>query len=558
MNVAQLELIQAERTYGKVSRVDNGWIVADVPPHVAIRLKQVFPQIPKAKAEWYRITGGDDVAEDLLWFMVRYPMQIGPAVMADLRERKKRRKTEIAEADRIMLPDWTPGRSTAFNDGYAPYLYQAQAAALALRTGRLLVGDDVGLGKTVSALAAIVDGPKPAAVVCQAHLSEQWQEFVEEFTGLSVHVIDKTRPYDLPEADVYVFRFSNIGGWTTVAEQGLFRTVVFDEMQELRHGLATQKGTASYYFCHHAEVRVGLTATPVYNYGSEIWQVIRFLDESALGSYDDFCREWCTGSRVNDPQALGAYLRDLNLVLRRTEADVGVQMPPVNTLTVDLPWSDEIAEATEDEARTLAMRILEGSFTQQGQAAREFDALMRRVTGLVKARPVAAYVRMLVEAGAPVLLAGWHRDVYDIWLEALSDLNPVMYTGTESSAAKRRARDAFVSGESDLLIISLRSGVGLDGLQRRGRIVAFGEIDWSPQIHRQVIGRLRRPGQEHQVDALYFLTEGGSDPVMVETNGIKASQARGIMDPFLEVEEVHSDDSRIKRLARQFLEGRRP
>ena len=180
--------------------------------------------------------------------------------------------------------------------------------------------------------------------------------------------------------------------------------------------------------------------------------------------------------------------------------------------------------------------------------------LLRRLTGVVKAVPVATYVRMLIEAGEPVLLVGWHRDVYDIWLDKLSDLNPVMYTGTESPAAKRRTKEAFCSGETDLMIISLRSGIGLDGLQHRCHTVVFGELDWSPQVHRQVIGRLRRPGQKNQVDAVYCHTNGGSDPLVIEMLGLKASQAKGIVDPLSGVDQVYSDDSRLKRLAKDFLE----
>ena len=51
----------------------------------------------------------------------------------------------------------------------------------------------------------------------------------------------------------------------------------------------------------------------------------------------------------------------------------------------------------------------------------------------------------LVEAGEPVLLGGWHREVYRIWNEALADLNPLMFTGSESQPAKARAKRA--SGE---------------------------------------------------------------------------------------------------------------
>lgn len=53
--------------------------------------------------------------------------------------------------------------------------------------------------------------------------------------------------------------------------------------------------------------------------------------------------------------------------------------------------------------------------------------------------------------------------------------------------------------------------------------------------------------------AIYLVSDWGSDPAMVEVLGVKRSQASGIVDPHLGVETVHSDDSRIKALARDYL-----
>lgn len=48
------------------------------------------------------------------------------------------------------------------------------------------------------------------------------------------------------------------------------------------------------------------------------------------------------------------------------------------------------------------------------------------------------------------------------------------------------------------VIMSLRSGAGVDGLQKHSRVAVFGERDWSPQVHEQCIGRIRRssPGAQ--------------------------------------------------------------
>ena len=218
-----------------------------------------------------------------------------------------------------------------------------------------------------------------------------------------------------------------------------------------------------------------------------------------------------------------------------------------------IPYDREAAAAQEDLARALAHKVLEGRFTERGQAARDLDRMLRQATGVAKAPHVAAYVDMLARDARKIVLCGWHRDVYDIWLARLAHLRPVLYTGTETPKQKRAAKQAFVEGEARLFILSLRSGSGLDGLQEVSNDVVFGELDWSPQVHRQIIGRLRRPPNADQVTAHYLCTDGGSDPGLMETLGIKADQSRGILDPGEAIAPVTRDESRMKRLAELYL-----
>lgn len=132
-----------------------------------------------------------------------------------------------------------------------------------------------------------------------------------------------------------------------------------------------------------------------------------------------------------------------------------------------------------------------------------------------------------------------------------------MYTGTETAAQKEKAKQDFIDGKTNLFIISLRSGVGLDGLQFRCKMVVIGELDWSPKVHEQLIGRVDRdrgdePGQ--QVTAIYLTSNCGSDPLIIDLLGLKSSQSHGILNPLMAAAPQHSDESRIKLLAQQYLD----
>ncbi len=452
----------------------------------------------------------------------------------------------------------------SLKDGQAIRPYQAQAIGIFHRSRALLIGDDVGLGKTYIGIGACLKTEHlPAIVAVQTHLHRQWKEKIESFSNLKVHMISGTRPYNLPAADIYLIKYSCVAGWVDIFRQGYFKTAIFDEVQELRRGTLSDKGAAAKVLAAGVDYRLGLSATPIYNYADEIWNVMDILNEHSLGTRDEFLREWGAdhyGTNkiiIKDPKALGSYLREKYLFLRRTKADVGQHLKPVNTVVETVGFDAQSVKSAEELAAKLALKASQGSFIERGQAARELDLMVRYMTGVSKAKYVAEFVRILLESGEPVVLAGWHRDVYDIWLKELAEFKPVMYTGSESEAQKEKAKQAFVNGETDLFIISLRSGIGLDGLQFRCSTVVFGELDWSPQVHYQVTGRLDREGQEEPVMAIYLCSDSGSDPLMIDLLGLKSSQARAIIDPSLGVQAVYSDQSRMQMLVQKYLRNRK-
>ncbi|MGV3617929.1 MAG: hypothetical protein ACO1SV_21600 [Fimbriimonas sp.] len=130
-----------------------------------------------------------------------------------------------------------------------------------------------------------------------------------------------------------------------------------------------------------------------------------------------------------------------------------------------------------------------------------------------------------------------------------------MYTGTESPAQKVGSVRRFTEGHSKVFICSLRSGAGLDGLQHACSTVVFGELDWSPQVMDQVVGRLDREGQQKPVTAYFLTIDDGADPFMLEVLGSKQSQSDGIlgMAGRAEILDVQGQSDRLRRMAEAYL-----
>jgi hypothetical protein len=419
----------------------------------------------------------------------------------------------------------------------------------------------------------------PALVVTLTHLPPQWKREMARFLPwLDTHIVTSGKPYDPTKVwvgrgrqrrplagrdpDVLITSYSKLAGWSNDLA-GKVRTVIFDEMQELRHP-GTDKYAGAALVAGAATYRVGLTATPVYNYGDEIHSVVEILDPDVLGTRDEFLREWGgdssgRGCRVADPRALGTYLRDQGIMLRRTRQEVGRELPPVVSVEQNVDCDQAVFDKLAGDAAGMAQLVLNKAADQaeRWRAAGQLDMRMRHATGVAKAPFVAEFVRLLLESEERVVVWGWHRDCYAIWNERLAAFHPVMYTGSESPAQKAAAEAAFKGGPARVLLMSLRSGAGLDGLQEFCKVGVFGELDWSPMVHHQAIGRLARDGQADPVVAYYMLSDHGADPPMAEVLDVKRQQSEPLMNPdgaLFTVPDVNVDRSQL--LAREVLRQR--
>ncbi len=333
-----------------------------------------------------------------------------------------------------------------------------------------------------------------------------------------------------------------------------------------RLDLERLRARAAEHIARAADFRMGLSATPIYNFGGEMFSVLDVLRPDALGTRDEFIREWCTDLgndrlSVKHPKAFGTYLRDEGLMLRRTRADVGRELPELTKVPHHIDAEPEALERIHGSAAELARLILAGTGLARGEklrAAEELSYLLRQATGIAKAPFVADFVRLLVESGEKVVLYGWHRAVYDVWAERLKDLSPVFYTGTESPKQKDEAKAAFLAdGPSKVLVMSLRAGAGLDGLQGHCRTVVFGELDWSPGVHEQCIGRVHRDGQPDKVVAYFLVADTGSDPVVADVLGLKKAQIDAMRDPEGGlIERLDAGGDRVAKLAAAYLRQR--
>lgn len=527
---------QTGHLYGTLSynRRSKCWTIKG-EPCVTEMAARLFPGSERRRGE-ARFTANRRIIGDVNWLMMRYPLEIAP------RDRELWKNALAQAREHVLLrmnAEKLPRRSTPPEGTFEGELreFQKEGLSFLLANPRTLLADEMGLGKTVQALACLAATKEfPALIVVPPHLLRNWQTEITRFLRLEgkparVCVLTGLKPYQPPEADVYIIHYLLLRGWKQALPQMGFKAVVFDEIQELRHG-GTEKYSAASLLAEECERVIGLSGTPIYNKGSEIWNVVNILDYHCLGDWESFTRAWCDGygnHLVRNPALLGEHLRREGLILRRTKEEVLAELPPKRRLVQEIDSDDKIY-------RELMRPVMDqlGSLLALHPDARERALLEeqvgrgeRQATGVAKAPFVAAFVRALEDSGEKVLLFAHHHAVMDIYRRELAAYRPVFITGRESTTQKEEAVARFMEGKTNLCVISLRAASGLN-LQRASCVV-FGELDWSPAVHSQAEDRAHRMGQKDSILCYYLVAPQGSDRDMQDALGLKVSQFVALM-----------------------------
>lgn len=516
---------------GTLSLIKGHWLI-EGDPDVLRSARNRWPQV-SLRGDSILLPADPHTSYQLSYFASEYDLNVSH--IGDLDQLSDLYRNQLKRLRSIFSDSYEPQPLDLAVDARS---YQRVAADWISEARRGLLADDIGLGKTVSAISCIVrTNSLPAIVVCPPHVVRHWRECFERFAPqLRVHVIDSANPYRLPAVkgrlpEVLVCNYEKLIGWADVfSSLGSF--VVWDEVQGLRRA-RTQKSKAAIQIASKASHVLGLSATPIWNLGGEFWNVFEAIHPGRLGTWPQFARQWCSTDEenpsdlaLNDPAAFGCWLRKHFLMLRRSRKDVGRELGKLNRIVETIDFDPDILDREMADVVPIARKaVRHEQFAETG----DFQRLSRQATGIAKAPAVAAFVNDLVEAGEPVVLFGFHHRVYQEWARLLAPHDPVFFTGMQTAHQKEDAIERFRSGRSKVLVLSVAAGAGLDGLQHCCRTVVIGELTWTEEEINQCIGRVDRDGQEHPVTAYILTSDAGLDPSMLARARLKGEQSAGLL-----------------------------
>jgi superfamily II DNA or RNA helicase len=476
-------------------------------------------------------------------------------------------------------PAWSSLRAAAAaRVTLLPYQLEPALAVTAGLACRVLLADEVGLGKTIQAglivselLAREADAR--ILIVTPSGLRHQWRQELRDRFGIAADVLDAAalaraaatlpsgvNPWMVPRVVLASIDFIKRADVIRALEPIVWDLVAFDEA----HGLAgrSDRASAADLLARRGRRVVAITATPhsgdprAYerlcalgqleaadrmlifrrsraDAGVTSRRVMRLLrvrctpaEEAMHRALDGYARRvWREA-----PRESAAAARLAMMVLARRAASSAASLAhsierrlsllaasdQLPEFQLALPLGDERLREDEQPDAELGGAGLPDAALERRHLER-VHALAR--AAMARESKLAAILRLLRRAGEPAIVFTEYRDT----LERAAAVLSAGHVAADAFArlhggltAKEREREArrFTHGDARLLLATDAASEGLN-LHYRCRLVINLEVPWTPLRLEQRIGRVDRLGQERPVHAVALVARHTADESVV-------------------------------------------
>jgi SNF2 family DNA or RNA helicase len=424
--------------------------------------------------------------------------------------------------------------------GVETYWYQLETVRKVLKQfrGRVLLADEVGLGKTIEAGMVLKEYllrgmAERVLVLTPATLVGQWREemaakFEIEFATSYDSQLrnDPEKFWSQPRVISSIAMARRAEHQEILAKQN-YDIVIVDEAHHLKN-----RATANWKTVNALNKRflLLLSATPVQNSLVELYNLLTLLKPGIFKTEKEFRGSYMTSGKPRTP-ANKDKMRDLmrDVMIRNTRSLVDVKLPPRHATTLRVDPSEEeracyleltglVAEAhrkaTTQERMALRYLLSAAGSTASTAAgaiarriesrnsnreAREWRKLQERYAGIAPSSKEQALVELLRRnPNEKKMVFVHHRETLHRLAELVKREGVACeqfeggMTGPEKDAAVRRFQD-----EVPLLICTESGGEGRN-LQFCNTLINF-DLPWNPMTIEQRIGRIHRIGQTRDV-----------------------------------------------------------
>ncbi len=400
-----------------------------------------------------------------------------------------------------------------------------------------LLADDMGLGKTLQVIAVLMHFKQTGAldkakalVVVPTSLLTNWRKEIERFApSLRSHIYhgpDRSLP-ESKDYDVLLTSYGLVRSDSKQLAKPKWRVLVIDEAQNIKNPATAQTKAVKHI---KADIRIGMSGTPVENRLREYWSVFDFINPGYLRSQKIFARDFANPIERDRDQAALDKFRKLTapFILRRLKTDKSIiadlpekleanrycslsaRQASLYQKTVDSIMDDIKSMDEGIERRGLIFKLINAL----KQICNSPDQFLKNETASVRdSGKLAAFIEVMREAEAAdekALIFTQYTAMGRLLTIALQEemgLDVPFLHGGRSRKQRDEMVDAFQNeGGIRAMVLSLKAGgTGLN-LTAASQVIHY-DLWWNPAVEQQATDRAYRIGQHRNVMVHRLITE---------------------------------------------------
>ncbi|KON87073.1 ATP-dependent helicase [Sporosarcina globispora] len=448
-------------------------------------------------------------------------------------------KLAVEVENHTTIPDFEGLQAPKHLPNLTPLPHQLEVAKQVVESmnGKAILADEVGLGKTIEAGLILKEYMirglvKKVLILVPASLVSQWA--MELNSKFFIPAVAQRKSYVWEQCDVVVSSIDT-------AKRNPHRDIIYSLDYDLiiideAHKLKNNK-TKNYEFVQNLKKKfcLLLTATPIQNRISEIFNLVSLLKPGHLGNESAFYENYKKDSRsLNDD----AHLKELvnKVMIRNRRADTGIEWTKRHVETIPIEFSHaerDLYEAVTElrgegdwvsssqfsvmtlqreacSSREAVYFTLQNMLKRQEQPSRAFQEqiqyLIEKVEAVQQNSKAQKALELIQRINDKVIIFTEYRatQMYLQWFLKQYGISSVPFRGGFKRGKKDWMRELFQKN-AQVLIATEAGGEGIN-LQFCNHIINF-DLPWNPMRLEQRIGRIHRLGQEKDVIIYNFATK---------------------------------------------------
>jgi len=441
------------------------------------------------------------------------------AYIRDLKSTYSAQKTK-----RRSKYDW----SKHFRDDWISIPYQLAGMDYIYERNKLwdvgqLLGDDVGLGKTIQAIGCLarwfeegtITFEHPVIISCTSALKSQWADEIARFwkhpKGIIVTQIDgvakeRKKRIEIP-SHIYILNWDMFSRGMYDEMLETFYTdrtpsvLLMDETQKITnpHARCTQRALK---LASCSKCSISFNATPLENSLQDLWSLFFSSDPNIIGGFENFAKRYLVYDGYGRVRK-AINLRELKkrigiLYIRRTRNEIEADLPGV------IPMLRRV-EMSEHQTKAYSQAV--NQFIASGEGGAVGLGLLARAQRAAFCadfedgyNPHSAKIddlKSLLDgelSGERMVLFTRFRQIAVRAAELLEQYKPLMIHGQITPKVRNLNRRLFTQENNHQILICTEAGDRGLNLQSAGVVVNL-DLPWNPSKLRQRVGRIARHGQ---------------------------------------------------------------